>query len=41
MNTFQQQIHRVSDAIARMDFLKSKNRKTSFSALKNVDTKSE
>ena len=41
MDTFQKEIHRVSDAIARMNFLKSKNKKTSFSALKNVDTKCE
>ena len=41
MNTFQQEIHRVSDAIARMNFLISKNKETSLSALENVDTKSE
>ena len=41
MNTFQQEIHRVSDACARMNFLISENKKTSLSALKNVDTKSE
>jgi len=41
MNTFQQQIHKVSDAIARMNVLESENKKYSVSALENVDTKSE
>ena len=41
MNIFQQQIHRVSDGIARMNFLKSENKEYSVSALENVDTKSE
>ena len=41
MNIFQKEIHRLSDAIARYDFLKSENKEYSVSALENVDTKSE
>ena len=41
MNTFQQDIHRVSDAIARLEFLKNNNEEVSLSALRNVDTKSK
>ena len=39
MNAIQQEIHRVSDALARMNYLKSKNKETSLSALQDVDKK--
>ena len=39
MNAIQQEIHRVSDALARMNYLKSKNKETSLSALQDIDKK--
>ena len=39
MNTFQQEIHRVSLACAKLNFLKSKKIKVSVEAMNNVDTK--
>ena len=39
MNTFQQEMHRVSLACAKLNFLKSKKIKVSVEAMNNVDTK--
>jgi hemerythrin superfamily protein len=37
MNAIQQEIHRVSDAIARYDYLKSKNIETTDSNMRKVN----
>ena len=39
MNSFQQDIHRVSLAISKLNFLKMNKKKVSEEALNNVDTK--
>ena len=39
MNSLQQDIHRVSLAISKLNFLKMNNKKVSLEALNNVDTK--
>ena len=41
MNTSQQQIHRVSDAIARYDYLESKNIEVSDSNMRKINKNSK
>lgn len=39
MNNLQQEIHKVSLAISKLNFLKMNNKKVSIEAMNNVDTK--